>query len=81
MNHAGAPEVFAGLRIFEKTCVYCGARLRVLARQSADPKLPHSYDCPSCGKEYELESVAAPHVRLLAGRTDGKDDRYQETIF
>jgi uncharacterized Zn-finger protein len=81
MKHAAEPEVFAGPSTFEKTCVYCGARFRVLANQSRDANRPRSYECPGCGKSYEIEAKAPPSVHLLRGRTDGKNDRYQETMF
>jgi hypothetical protein len=81
MNHAAEPEVLGGLGIFEKTCVYCGARFRVLATLAPAANQPQSYDCPGCGKAYEIEAVAPPQLRLLRGRTDGRDDRYQETMF
>jgi transposase-like protein len=81
MNHAAEPEVLAGLSIFEKTCGYCGARFRVLASRSAGASRPQAYDCPGCAKQYEVEAAAPPEVHMLRGRTDGKDDRYQETMF
>ena len=81
MKHAAEPEVHDSLSIFEKSCVYCGARFRVLAAQDADANQSRSYDCPACGKSYELQAAAEPEVRLLRGRTDGKDDHYQETMF
>ena len=83
MIHAAASEARRGLGMFEKTCAYCGARFRVLATEPADPLrlFPFDYDCPACGKRHEVQSGAEPEVHLLRGRTDGKDDRYQETMF
>ena len=69
------------LSIFEKFCGYCGARFRVLAPQAAEENRTQDYDCPECGKSYEMEAAAEPRVRLLQPRTDGKDDRYMETLF
>jgi hypothetical protein len=69
------------LSIFEKSCGYCGARFRVLAPQAEGENRTQDYDCPECGKSYEIEAAAEPRVRLLKSRTDGKDDRYQETLF
>lgn len=65
----------------ELTCDYCGARLRLLLS-----RLPHGnervpYACPECGKQYETEAALEPAVVLLRRRRDGKDDRYQETMF
>ena len=81
MKNAAEPEVLGGLGIFEKSCGYCGARFRALATRTSDPNQLQAYECPSCGKQYEMQAVAPPEVRLLRGRTDGKDDRYQETMF
>jgi DNA-directed RNA polymerase subunit RPC12/RpoP len=81
MKHAVEPAVPGGLSIFEKSCGYCGARFRVLAAQQADANRPEEYACPECGKEYALQAVDEPEVRLLRPRSDGKSDRYQETMF
>ncbi|HET8744702.1 MAG TPA: hypothetical protein VFM98_03785 [Ramlibacter sp.] len=83
MKQAVEPEVEVGLGIFERSCVYCGARFRVLADRPADPMRlwPREYECPACGKQYEIDAASHPEVQLLHGRTDGKDDRYQETMF
>jgi hypothetical protein len=78
MNHSFEPESTAGLRIFERSCAYCGARFRVLAMPG---DFQEDYDCPECGKRYEIESYGEPEVTLLKPRTDGKTDRYQETMF
>jgi acetone carboxylase gamma subunit len=67
--------------IFERSCEYCGARMRVLAPQVPDENRTQDYECPECGKSYEIEAAAEPRVRLVQARTDGKDDRYQETFF
>lgn len=69
------------LSVFEKACAYCGARFRVLATSGADD--PHSEEvaCPECGKTYEVEAAGEPEVQLLRPRSDGKSDRYQETMF
>jgi DNA-directed RNA polymerase subunit RPC12/RpoP len=81
MKHAQERATLGGVGIFERPCDYCGARFRVLATRSAEGGQPHEYACPACGKHYEIESVGSPRVRLLQARTDGKDDRYQETMF
>jgi transcription elongation factor Elf1 len=67
--------------IFERSCAYCGARLRVLTVRVPDENRTQDYSCPECGKSYETEAAAEPQVRLVKSRTDGKDDRYQETLF
>ena len=75
------PENGPALTIFEKTCVYCGARFRVLASHGAAGDHHEEYACPECGKHYETDASWQPEVRLLRPRADGKQDRYQETMF
>ena len=66
---------------FEKTCTYCGAHFQVdIVRRSGD-NAPRSFACPECGRTYEVRAALAPQVRLVSPRGDGKDDRYQETMF
>jgi transposase-like protein len=67
--------------LFEKTCGYCGARFRVLATQVEDRRHLQDYECPECGKSYQTEAAGEPEVQLLRRRTDGKVDRYQDTMF
>ena len=82
MKHAVEPDVTGSLSIFEKSCAYCGAHFRVLATRRADQQNhPEEYACPACGKRYTVEAAGEPEVRLLRSRSDGKDDRYQETMF
>ena len=69
------------LGVFERSCAYCGARFRVQAPLAPQENRTQDYDCPECGKTYEMEAAGQPKVRLLVGRSDGKDDRYQETLF
>ena len=76
-----APGPDGDLSIFERSCAYCGARLRVLALRGGALNRTQEYACPECGKTYELEAAAEPQVRVLQARTDGKDDQYQETLF
>ena len=66
---------------FEKTCVYCGARFSVLAAHGPFADHPEEYACPECGKHYQTEAALEPEVHLLAPRQDGKQDRYQDTMF
>lgn len=81
MKHAAEPAVAGTLSVFEISCTYCGARLRVLATQQAGESRREEYGCPECGKVYETEAFGEPEVQLLRPRTDGKHDRYQETMF
>jgi hypothetical protein len=81
MKHAVEPALPGNLTIFEKACGYCGARFRVLAAQQPDGNQPEEYACPECGKGYALQAMGEPEVRLLHPRSDGKSDRYQETMF
>lgn len=66
---------------FERSCTYCGARFEVVAEPLPGDRELQEYDCPECHKAYEVESTGHPRVRLLHRRSDGKDDRYQETMF
>jgi hypothetical protein len=66
---------------FERSCLYCGARLEVTSGELPGSPEPQEYDCPECGKRYEVETAGLPNVRLLRARSDGKNDRYQETMF
>jgi hypothetical protein len=81
MDHAEEPDTAGDLSIFEKTCGYCGARFRVLASRRGDSDADQEYGCPECGKSYRTEALTEPEVRLLRPRSDGKNDRYQETMF
>ena len=80
MVQAARPEA-GDPNIFEQSCEYCGARMRVLAAQVPQDNHTQDYECPECGKSYETEAAAEPRVQLLKPRTDGKDDKYQETFF
>lgn len=66
---------------FDQSCAYCGARLRVLVAHGPFSDQLHDYCCPECGKHYEVGAAHAPRVVLLEPRRDGKDDRYQDTLF
>ena len=81
MKHSAEPTVTAGLSIFEKTCGYCGAHFRVLVSRVPDHVGLEEYACPECGRRYQADAAAEPEVQLLRPRADGKDDRYQETMF
>jgi hypothetical protein len=81
MKHAIEPTSTGGLSIFEKACGYCGARFRVLMAHGSRPDRNEDYACPECGKRYEAAGAEEPEVRLLRKRSDGKRDRYQETLF
>jgi uncharacterized Zn-finger protein len=66
---------------FDKSCAYCGARFRVLAPHGPFADHPEEYACPECGKRYETAAAHQPRVQLLEARCDGKEDRYQDTMF
>lgn len=69
------------LRIFEVTCGYCGARLRVVATPGPGADEVQDCACPECGKRQEVEAAGELQVCLLARRTDGRTDRHEETTF
>ncbi|NML46105.1 hypothetical protein HHL11_20325 [Ramlibacter sp. G-1-2-2] len=77
----GDDEAGLAVSIFEKSCLYCGARFRVLAPHGQQGDHREEYACPECGKEYQVDASVEPEVQLLQPRRDGKNDRYQETMF
>jgi uncharacterized protein with PIN domain len=66
---------------FIKACSYCGARLAVFVSREVGSGEEHAYECPECGKDYPVHAALEPLVSVLDGRTDGKDGRYEETLF
>jgi uncharacterized Zn-finger protein len=80
-HHPLAFEAKLGSSVFEKSCAYCGAKFRVVLSHHAGGDRHEDYGCPECGKRYEVDAGVEPEVRLVGPRTDGKDDRYQETMF
>ena len=81
MRQAADPGTTGSLSIFETACGYCGARLRVIATHVPGDPHREEYACPECGKGYAVEANGEPQVQLLRRRSDGKSDRYQETMF
>ena len=81
MDSGDEPDTPGGVSIFERACGYCGARFRVLAAHAPYGDHAEEYACPECGKQYETEASVEPEVRLMQPRSDGKRDRYQETMF
>jgi hypothetical protein len=70
---------------FVQSCAYCGARFAVYVSRERGLG-PHGgdeedYACPECAKSYHTHAALEPMVSLLAKRSDGKNDRYQETMF
>jgi len=66
---------------FERACDYCGARFDVEVSRQSGSNHAQGFACPECGRHYEVRAAVPPLVRLVAQRTDGKGDRYQETMF
>ena len=81
MAFAAEPDTPGNLSIFERSCGYCGARFRVLAQHGDGADHREEYACPECGKCYDTQALDEPEVQLLRQRSDGKTDRYQETMF
>lgn len=81
MPHPAVSETLFEKTTLPRTCAYCGAKFDVLLARAADGNEPFDYDCPECGKQYEAKAAMQPAVALVAPRTDGKTDRYQETMF
>ena len=67
--------------VFEQSCKYCGARFEVSVAYQAGSDAAQDYGCPECGKDDQVRAARPPTVRLISPRTDGKTDRYQETMF
>ena len=68
-------------RRFEKKCLYCGARFDVIVTRPRVMEEEDDFGCPECGKVYSTHSGSIPQVELIEPRTDGKTDRYSETLF
>ena len=81
MNHALRQEPAFKRSTFVQSCAYCGARFEVLLSRQAGADEHEEYACPDCGKGYTTHAALAPLVSLLAHRSDGKNDSYQETMF
>ena len=81
MTQAVEPGIPGSLSVFEKSCTYCGARFRVVATHVTDDPHQEEYACPECGKGYAMAASSEPEVQLLKPRSDGKGDRYQDTVF
>ena len=81
MNQQSNPQSVFERSSFVKPFVYCGARLAVFVSREAGSGEEHSYNCPECGKDYTVHAALEPLVSVLEPRTDGKDDRYMETLF
>ena len=81
MGQQSNPQPVFERSSFVKPCVYCGARLAVFVSRESGSSEEHSCDCPECGKDYTVHAALEPLVSVLEPRTDGKDDRYMETLF
>lgn len=81
MSQASNPEPVFERSSFVKPCVYCGARLAVFVSREAGSAEEHGYECHECGKDYVVHAALEPRVSVLEPRTDGKTDRYEETLF
>lgn len=81
MSPSSSPQPVFERFSFVKPCVYCGARLAVFVSREAGSGEAHGYECPECGKDYTVHAALEPLVSVLEPRTDGKDDRYMETLF
>lgn len=81
MSQPGNPEPVFERSSFVKVCDYCGARFAVLVSREVGSGEERSYECPECGKDYLVHAAIEPRLSLLEPRTDGKRDRYEETLF
>jgi len=83
MGHPSVSEPLFQKSIVAKTCAFCGAKFEILltCAPHGEGDEPFDCDCPECGMQYEVQAALQPAVRLVAPRSDGKNDRYQETMF
>ena len=81
MSQPWNPEPVFERSSFVTACSYCGARFAVFVSREAGSGDEQGYDCPECGKDHLVHAAIEPLVSLLEPRTDGKDDRYMETLF
>ena len=81
MSQPGEQEPVFERSSFIKSCGYCGARFAVLVSRERGSGEEHPYECPECGKDYTVHAALEPLVSLLEPRTDGKGDRYEESLF
>ena len=55
----------------------CGAELEVNITLQKGHNEKEEYDCPECGMEfYSRAWLPIRNVKVLMGRTDGKEDRF-----
>jgi hypothetical protein len=66
---------------FIHSCVFCGARFEVFVSRQHGANENEDYFCPECSKGYTVRAALPPLVQLVTPRSDGKSDRYQETMF
>ena len=66
---------------FTQSCSYCGAQLEVEVARKHGSNKAQDYACPECGKGYGVRATEPPRVKLVTRRNDGKNDKYQETMF
>ena len=81
MTHPSMSDPQFERTVIDVTCNYCGARLRLLMSRLRHGNERMLYACPECGKQYEAKAALEPEVLLLHPRSDGKQDRYQESMF
>ena len=81
MSHPTVSEPLFQKSTATRSCLYCGAQFQLLLAHSPDGDDSFDCECPECGKTYDVQAALRPDVRLLSPRTDGKNDRYQETMF
>lgn len=66
---------------FQQACNFCQAVFDVFVSRLEGVDGDEDYHCPECDKRFAVAAAVPPVVRLRRRRRDGRDDRYQETMF
>lgn len=61
---------------YTEICDFCGTKFKVNVPGQEGHMDQEEYQCPSCGKIFTTRASLTPSVTLISGRTDGKDEMY-----
>ena len=61
-------------------CDYCGAEIEVHVTRQTSHNEKEEYYCPECNKRfYKRAALPITNVNLLKPRTDGRNDKYNNS--